>query len=377
MMSQSLLANKYVRIGLVAIVLLGLLLILLAPATGQQTSGSTFNPGPEGYRGWYEYMEEQGVSIQRWRRPVDELGAEEASAPQTLLRVYPGLRQSYIDLSSSWIDDWTAAGNSLIILGLDASITEAPFTTQQASPQGDVVIQTRKRHLSSDPDELLADDHGATVWQRNWQGGAAGEGAIYAAVTPHLAANAYRDEPGNYAFLADLVNRGSGPIWVDEYLHGYKAADVIVEQVASNWGAYLAKTPVKIAVIQILIGLGIVLLAQNWRLGNLRVLRASRVDNSQAYIEALAAVLHKAASTPFLIDMITKAERSRLQKSLGFHKAQVDDGALRAAWSQQTGRPAQVIDPLINPRKQVAPKADARLKRWLIQLAQIRRTPLQ
>jgi hypothetical protein len=374
-MSRSLsFSNRYLRIGLVALGLLFFLLLLLAPATGQKISGSTYNRAPEGYLGWYRYMAAQGTPVQRWRRPLDDLLEQTPSEPQTLLRVYPGIVDIYLAWDRQWLQQWLGAGNTLVALGLNSEITDAPFTTRQDSPSGAVVVKTRRREdiaVNSDRN-LLGDEYGAIVWQRTDNSA----GNVYIANTPHLAANAYLNEPGNYAFLADLVTQAGGTIWVDEYLHGFKDADVVVEETVRSWGEYLAETPVKVAVIQSLMVLGLFLLSQNRRLGNLVPVKAPQEDNSQAYIEALAAVLHKAESTPFLIDMIAKAERSHLQRSLGFNEAGVDNSTLQDAWIQQTGQSTEILSPLIQPPR-AAKSADQTLNAWLEKLKRIRQTPIR
>lgn len=377
MKSATFLQNRYVRIGLVAMVLLFLLLVLLAPATGQKTSGSTYNRAPEGYLGWYAYMEAQGTPVQRWRRPLDALLEQQpdSEGPQTLLRIYSGLVNPYQAWDRNWLDTWLSEGNTLIALGLDAEIVDVPFTSRLSSDVGEVVVKTRRRQdlpINSDRN-LLGDERGAVVWASP----DAKAGRLMLALTPHLAANAYLDEPGNLAFLAALATQAGGPIWVDEYLHGFKAADVIVEETVNSWSAYLVRTPVKIALIQIAILLGIFLLAQNRRLGNLATVKAPKVDNSQAYIEALAAVLQKAESTAFLVDMITKAERSRLQNALGFHAANIEDATLQDAWTQQTGQSRQTLEPLIHPPPPPKKRTDASLKIWLEKLQRIRQTPIR
>ena len=367
-------SNQYLRIGIVAVILLFAVLIIVAPATGQKTSGSTFNRAPEGYLGWYRYMEERGTPVQRWQRPLEALLDQETAKPQTLLRVYSGLVSPSLALSRDWVPAWLEAGNHLVVLGVRETITEATFTTQQDSPQGNVTIKTRRRHLREDDPQRLGDNYGAVVWhyQRPET-----TGEIYFAVTPHLAANAYVNEPGNYAFLADLVSQHSDTLWVDEYLHGYKAADVMVEEVVNNWSTYLARTPIKIAVIQLAILLGLLIVFQNRRLGNLAKLKKPQVDNSQAYIEALAAVLHKAESNAFLIEMIAKAERASLQKALGFSEAKVDDATLQAAWTQRTEQSSRVLMPLLKPPKRITKQPDQTLNRWLNQLRLIRLTLIQ
>ena len=371
-----LLKNRYVRLAIVALMLLFIGLVLLAPATGQRTSGSTYNRSPEGYLGWYDYMAAQGTPVQRWRRPVEELLEQSSTdAPQTMIRIYPGMVSSYQAWDRNWLDPWLAAGNTFIALGVDAPIAEAPFTSQLASDFGEVTVKTRRRTdlaVNSDRNRL-GDEYGAVVWER----ADSDNGHLVTALTPHLAANAYQDEPGNYAFLADLATQAGGPIWVDEYLHGFKAADTIAEETVNSWSEYLARTPVKIALIQIAILLAIFLLANNRRLGNLSAVKRVKTDNSQAYIEALAAVLHKAESTAFLVTMLTKAERSRLQDALGFHTANIDDRTLQDAWTQQTGQSQAMLAPLTTSPPTPNKRADMALKHWLEKLQRIRQTPIR
>jgi len=369
-------SNRYLRIALMALVLLFLLLMAIAPAAGQRTSGSTFNRAPEGYLGWYRYMEDRGTPIQRWKRPLEDLPTTEGDAPQTLLRVYPGLVGVNRTWSRQWLEDWLQAGNTLIVLGVEVRVTEAPFTTRQTSAVGEVVVKTRRRYtVNANDRNLLGDEYGAIVWRDDFSENI--PGALYFAATPHLAANAYQDAPGNYEFLADLVSQAGGTLWVDEYLHGYRDVEVAVEETVTSWGTYLSRTPITVIVIQVVIMLGLFLLAQNRRLGNLTSIESPPVDNSRAYIDALAAVLHKAESTRFLVDMITKAERSALLRSLGFHDAQVDNDMLKAAWTQQTGQPSHRLTPLLAPPRCPSSKPEQTLRQWLSKLRQIRQTPMR
>ncbi len=371
--------NQYVRFGLVAIAIFCGILILIAPATGQKTSGSTYNRAPEGYLGWYRYMQDQGVTIQRWRRPIADLLATVSDPPGTLLQVYPGIVNPHVADRQDWVQDWLAAGNNLVILGLEAPVTAVDFQSQQGSDFGSVIIKTRRRQTHSTDDRMvLGDGYGAVVWRSLPQAEASTDavgGVVFGAVTPHLAANAYRDAPGNYPLLADLVTQLPGPIWVDEYLHGYREAEAIAEAIVNSWEAYLARTPVKIVVVQLGIILLILLVAHSRRPGNLTMLKEAAVDNSRAYIEALAAVLHKAESTSFLVDMITKAERSALQRSLGLSDSQVEDAVLQKAWTDQTNQSQQAIAPLLQPPRRLAKGQDAALQQWLLRLLRMRQTP--
>lgn len=358
--------NRYIWLGLISLVVLCFLLVIFAPSSGIKVHGSTYSRAPEGYLGWYQYMQEQGSPVQRWQRPPAELLEEaQADGPHTLLQIYSGLVSKNLVLAPDWVDNWLAAGNTLVVLGINQPITEARFKTQQTSNQGDVVVMTRRRHLSPKGHAPLGDSYGAVVWHTE-----RASGTVVMTTTPHLAANAHQSNPGNYAFLAELVTETGGSIWVDEFLHGYKAPDVMVEEAIGTWVDYLSKTPVMVIVIQLGLMMGVFILAQNRRLGTRRLVPSPVVDNSRVYIDALAAVLHKAGSTAFVVDAIAKAERLNLQKRLGL--TDTDDDSLQQAWTQRTGQGSEILTPLLQPPQPSKPMTDSQMNQWLTKLHQVR-----
>ena len=164
-----------------------------------------------------------------------------------------------------------------------------------------------------------------------------GKGKIIFATTPHVAANAYQDFPANYEFLAQLVSDNEQSLWVDEYIHGYRDVEAIKEGSKQNIVIYLAKTPLFPAFIQILVILIIAVLAGLLPLGEALTLTTSPINNSEAYIKALAGVLQKADSTDFVFEVISKEEKLQLQKALGLGEFPVDNQLLIEAWVKQTG----------------------------------------
>lgn len=349
-------SRRYIwLIGILSLLLIGILL-LSAPASNRINSGSTWGNAPDGYGAWYAYMEAQGAEIKRWQRPLSELieQAESSSGPATLIRVIPpAIVLDFVSEAQS--DDWVDKGNRLIVLRQQEAVTEAPFRSQIDSANGKVTVETRRRN-KAEVNSLLADKYGAVVWREKAD-------AIVRSTTPFLAANAYQDAPGNFAFLADLVTQTEGPIWVDEYLHGYKDSDVVVEEVAGSWLGYLAKTPILILAVQAGVILAVALVAQNQRIGGGRSLSSPKVNNSEAYIKALAGVLHKANNHDFLVETLTRAEQKSLQRALGLGDAPVSQATLQTAWQQSTGRDAAQLNVL-----QAQPRSESTLHTWLQQL---------
>ena len=278
----------------------------------------------------------------------------------------------------SGLSDWLERGDRLIVLTNQQSVTAAKFSSQLDSDVGEVAVDTRRRYpIKNSPsyrqegteisyrstpvtseavEPLLADEYGAVVWRE-------GQSDVTLSTTPFLAANAYQDAAGNFAFLAELANEANGPVWVDEYLHGYKDREAVVEEVVGTWLGYLADTPLLLVAVQIGVVLLVALIAQNRRIGSKQPLLSPQVNNSEAYIKALAGVLHKANNRDFLVDTLVAAEQKSLQRALGLGEAAVSLDVLQTAWQQGTGRDVEELSVL-----QAKPKGEAALQAWLRQL---------
>lgn len=395
-------------LAIVAVALL-MLLSTLSPQNPVLASGSTYTRQPAGYAAWFAYMEERGTPVQRWQRPLEEWIEPQATPdgelakkssdtldpnPRVLLQIFPNVVPRGISYRER---EWVARGNTLFVLGLLEDVTEAPFRSELESDRGPVVIETRRRFpdsrkasppdsadsSSNAPDDsseatpseldiepypgttLLGDRYGAVVSQQT-----IGNGRVIYAITPHLAANAYQDESGNFEFLADVVARWEQPIWVDEYLHGYKDEDVIFAEEGS-WLAYLAKTPLAIAFCQAAIAFVIILGAKNRRLGPPLADSPATLDNSTAYINAMASVLQKADHSDFVIANVGKAERARLQRALGLGRTPVGDRELIEAWAQHTGRSSRDVESVLNGIQQQN-LSENQLADWLRAAASVR-----
>lgn len=360
--------------GLLALTLLLGLMLFSAPATSPLESGSTWHRGPAGYSAWYDSLEQQGVMVQRWQRPVDalleQLEAEEPTvtlmqnAPvssETLVAVLPGfIDESELPALLPWLPAWVEAGHHLVILGVKAPVTAAPFSQTLSSRAGPVQIDTRRRYtiIGSGLDVELEDEYGTVVGQQ-----AMGDGRVMIAATPHLGANAYVNQPGNFALLTALVAGADQRVWIDEYLHGYRDEEAIAAEVGGDsWLHYLARTPLVILLVQILAITLLALLAFNRRLGQRRSLPTPRVDNSQAYIQALAGVLHKADSHDFVVQTLSQAEHLQLQKALGLGSTLLPVEQLQLTWNEQPDRPNIDLAALLRPS---IPKTESQLRDWL------------
>ncbi|HEY9607694.1 MAG TPA: DUF4350 domain-containing protein [Allocoleopsis sp.] len=359
--------------GAIAIGVIVLITILAAPANQKVNSGSTYGRAPDGYGAWYAFMEQRGTPVRRWQKPFEEFAeGKDAQHPITLLRVNSGLGFQYL---SSNEENWVKRGNTLVVLGVRDAVTEAPFSTRHSTEAGTVKIDTTRRHRK-DKGKRLSDRFGAIVWQESM-----GQGKVIYSTTPYLAANAYQDFPGNYEFLARLVtpegakenSSSQNRVWVDEYIHRYKDVEVIKRESGQSVSSYLAKTPLFPAFVQGLLIFAIAIWAANRRFGKPLTLSAPVVDNSEAYIQALAGVLQKANSSEFVLEVVGKEEQLQLQKALFLGDIPLDSQSLVSAWVQQTGRPATELEQLLQAQSRKHRMSEIELLTWLDNWEKIRR----
>ncbi|MBD2345576.1 DUF4350 domain-containing protein [Anabaena subtropica] len=348
-------SNRFAWLGAIAIGVIVLLTFIAAPNT-EIYSGSTYNRAADGYGAWYAFMQEQGITIERWQKPLTELNSEKR--PATLLRVYSYLRQPQLEREE---EQWLEKGNNLVILGVRTRVSEGNFHTMQTSPVGGVKIRTRRRYQKAkQPQVLLGDRFGAVVWED------AGEkGKVIFATTPYLAANAYQDNLSNFQYLASLVNQKDKILFVDEYIHGYKDADVKESEGQGDLIGYFAQTPVLVVFLQAGVLLSVLIWAQNRRFGKPLALTTPVIDNSQAYIQALAGVLRKAESSDFVVDIVGKAEQLQLQKALGLGTVLLEPQALINIWTEKTGKSATELDAIFKLQQRKRRLSEGELLSWL------------
>ena len=350
--------NRLWLLGGIAIAAIAILTLIAAPSTSYINNGSTYNRAPDGYGAWYAYMQKQGVKIERWQKPFEEIKANSV----TLLRVNSQITPSELDTDEK---KWIEKGNTLVILGVEGDITQAEFSTLQSSSVGDIKIETRKRYLKKSSLEL-GDIFGAVVWSEK-----VGKGQAIFATTPYLAANAYQDYNSNFQYLAQLVSKNP-QIFVDEYSHGYRDKSITESQGDRNWLEYLAKTPLLPLLLQAGVLLLVLIWAQNRRFGAPASLETPVIDNNIAYIQALAGVLEKAESSEFILNVVGKEEQLQLQKALGLGKIPLEHQTLVDNWVQQTKHSSTQLQQLLRHSSQPSRLSDKQLLDWLDKWQKIR-----
>jgi hypothetical protein len=353
-------------LGAIVLLVVALLIFLLITTPQQQrlNDGSTYSRQPSGYGAWYASMASQGVIIKRWQKPAMAIitkanAANVQGKPSkliTLLQVNPQLSKppALTDAERKWLSQ----GNRLVILGSLEPVTAAEFLTTHASPVGLVKIQSSRRqasqassplgNIAGNTSVILGDRFGAIIWEEN-----IGKGKLILATTPHLGANAYQKEPGNFQLLTQLVDN-KNEIYVDEYLHGYRDAEEIAQSGKGSWVAYMGQTPVFVMVLQAGVIFLLFLWGYNQRFGRVVPLTIPTTNNSEAYIQAIAAVLERANCSDFLVETIGRAEQIKLQKSLGLGSIPVAPEVLLETWQQSSGKSAGDLAQVLQSQAQIS-----------------------
>jgi Domain of unknown function (DUF4350) len=362
--------NRPKIIGGIVIAVIILLTLIAAPSSSKLSSGSTYNRAPEGYGAWYNFMQERGTKIERWQRPFKELIEEKS--PATLLLIYPSLQKE--NGFNYEQQQWVEKGNTLVVLGVSDRTTNANFSTMLKSSVGDIKIDTSRRRKQTDKANLLLKDaFGAVVWQETY-----GKGKVIYSTTPHLAANAYQDNRANFEYLTQLVSNKGNKLFIDEYLHGYKDANIKKAKGEGDIYTYFIQKPIFVSAIQAIVLLIVLILAQNRRFGKPILIETPKVNNSEAYIQALAAVLQKADSTDFVLEMVGKEEIQQMQEALGLGKTgninvQISDEVLLPAWQDKIGTSTSDLKSVLQMRMQKRRISEKDLIAWLSKWQSLRK----
>jgi Domain of unknown function (DUF4350) len=372
--------QSYWQMILTAVAIVILIIVVNAPSSSERLKGSSYSIEPQGYGAWYQKMVDQGVSIERWRKPAEEIFNKYPNGT-TLLQVNSELHPFVLGTAEQ---QWIERGNTLVVLGLKAPANDLEFSQNLPSPQGQVKIETTRRfqvdeekassyfRLPKIPENVVSDNMGAVVWKSS-----IGKGQVILATTPYLAANAYQDFPANYDLLTALATTDRQRVVVDEYLHGYRDAKdpnaKNAEVTKKNLLTYFIDTPLLVAFVNLCLVLGILIWQQNRRFGAVIIPQLPQIDNSSAYIQALGGVLRQAQSSEFVVQNIGKAEQLKLQQQLGLgNKQLVDRQTLVDAWQAQTKLPAADLPVILQLATGQQRLTEAELQQWLTQLQAMR-----
>jgi Domain of unknown function (DUF4350) len=353
--------KQYWHLGLFAVIAIVFVTFISATGGDPRQVGSSYSIAPNGYSAWYQMMSDRGIKIHRWQKSFPRLiQVSEYKSGTTLLQVNPQL--SSLELTDLQ-QEWVRQGNTLVILGVTAPAEDIPFRSSLESPQGDVKIETTRRFRSDivtigkdqklDSESILRDKSGSVIGQFKL-----GKGSIIIATTPNLAANTYQDLRPNFELLAELVTKDRQQVLVDEYIHGYTDRKAAIKSRSGQSSdrreidreddlskdetlSYLAKTPLLLVFINLLLGTLVLIWQQNRRFGKVSIPKPIEIENSEAYIQALGGVLRQANSTEFVTQNIGRAKQLSWQQRLGLGKDRLVEPQIAIdAWENQLQLPS-------------------------------------
>jgi hypothetical protein len=376
-LKQALNPRQWWTLALTSIALI-LLTLINAPSSPQNT-GSSYSKTPEGYGAWYEYMEKNGATIDRLRKPNN---AEFFNA-NTKNTTFIQIAVDNNSFTGQLIDaNWIEKGNRWIIIGAIQSsskkvqATKASFTSQPNTIAGPIKIDTTRRFIKTrnapntdtlldrQEEPLIQDNYGTLVMKNTL-----GKGELIYIVPQFIAANAYQSNPANFKYLSTLAKNDR--IWIDEYLHGYRDIETAKEEGKGNVFEFLAQTPIMILFTQFLIGISVLIYGKNSRFGQVKTVEPPPINNSLAYIQAMAGILQKANSTDFVTETLSKAEITKLQRNLGLGTAPQDPETIIKLWTQKTGRSPRELEQIFSALHRQQKLSEAELTKWLTLLQNI------
>jgi Domain of unknown function (DUF4350) len=348
--------------GWALIALLCLSVIVTVAAPQSYPKGSSYDRSLSGYAQWYGFMEAQNHPIRRWRKAYSQLKGE----GQTLIQIADVERFQNPSLESLEILDWVKQGNTLIRLSWSGDVSGAPFRSELPAPKGAVQIETTRRydiHTRNSSTVLLKDSFGGVIQSESYQ-----KGQIIRGVYPWIGSSIYAQKGANFQTLADLATQRKGPIWVDEWIHGYRDIEpesAVAEAKNQDLWSYLARRPIAVMAGQGMLLMLLLLWGQNQRFGAILRIAPPPRNSSEQYIQALADTLNTHGHTEYVLTLLGQSFRDRLRTQLRLLRAAPSaegDRAIAAEWATATGRPASELLELLKQSNAEQASAEKRLR---------------
>lgn len=337
-------------------------------AEGLLPNRTTYSSSPTGLRGMYLALGRLGYEVGRLRRP---LTSANLPAGGTLFVVEPLQPPLLSQAEEADLRRWVAGGRTLVLCGgptmptmhcAEAGADEAGFPLpfrepawSEARPAQPVYLMSGVRRLAvrsadrirlaehgpggqtedeadrcgvsdgGSTSELSAglaraapvarDEHGAVVAYAR-----IGQGQLVMLASPWSLSNEGIDKACNFRFVLNAVGAPeSGPVYFDEYHHGY------AENV--TWG--LLPGPVKLALAQVVVGLLLVMYARSRRLGPVVPLMRQGRQRTE-FLGTMATVLRRGHATGLAVQTAQQRAVGQLRSQLGLAR-DADEEAIVAA----------------------------------------------
>jgi len=328
---------------------------------------STYNPSPPGLMAFYNYLDESGYHVERWLRPLAELG--EAMHPPAILVLATPSHRTVSEEDAKALLQWVKHGGVLIYLvdfellpGSQAEklhlllrlpverhrpsyfrISSEPVTDASPTLPYPLVEGVHDLSVQNSADLLPAARNAVTLFSDAagpallWR--PLGEGEIFVARSAASLSNQAILSGDNLRFWLRVLHGvpGAGPVAFVEYYLGYsKRAS------QSAW----SRRDVRLALLQTLLVSIVLILAMGKRFGGrVRILDQSR-RSSLEYVDSMAQLFRRAGAEEHVRAETLRRFLAAATRALGLPRgAPVAEISHRL--SELTGRPQDDIDALL------------------------------
>lgn len=306
-------------------------------ARERQANPSTYNAKGTGSKGLYLWLQEIGLRVRRWERPLTGLPHEAT----VLLLLGPQIPLDEPELKA--LEDWVGEGGVLVLtddtvggpvpgvwagapalkfglrprLGGKAEGLGPAFASSYVQGVETIQPMSRVRFQRQDPEgwaPLFSDRSGDVVAIKRL-----GEGILVAITDPSLFSNARLEVAGHARLILNIVqeNAAGGVILVDEFHHGYGEQRGLLR--------YLKASAAPWILAQAALAFLAFLMAQGTRFGAPVPLREDARASSLEYIGALGDLYRRAGARRLVVETLARSFRRRLAEALGARPGEQSD----------------------------------------------------
>lgn len=359
----------------------------VTPGTGVDPADvdySSYNAGTLGLNGIYGVMEQRGIKVMRWRRPLKELPAK--SGRLVVWQPFQLTPDEWTDLKK-----WVGGGGTLVISVPGSLGTLTPGAVPGAAPaRGPLprpagaagqelvpaavspvtlgVVHLRGAGNMGFAEVPMQPEIRTYVVKTSGEPAVMGwdfkSGHVYAVADPSLLANGILPQADNLTLAVNLLDPGTGGSLVfDEYHHG--------ASVAEDWWQTL-RPQMRWTLLQALLAVLVLLTLAGVRFG--QPVAATEGVSRQAveYVFGLANLLRESRANRWVLDRLGQAFRRDLARYLG---AQPGAGPeeLGRLWERHTGEDGRPLSDLLTQFTRDGEPGDAQLLTIVRRMAEYRR----
>ncbi len=356
--------GEWLVLGALLLVMVGVSILATSQGALERPEGrpdpSTYNERGSGSKGLYLWLQELGIPVRRWERPLQDLPAE----ARVLIVLGPQLPVEEHEVDA--LDAWVRAGGVLLLaddtvglpvralfhgppvekfglrprLGGRAAPLRPAFPSayvegvETIQPEAPVRFQ-RERAEGWAP--LFADRAGEVVAIRRL-----GRGTVIAVIDPGLFSNARLETAGHARFILNvgLAHVSGGVVLVDEFHHGHGQQDAFTR--------YLRKTSVPWLLAQGALIFLVLAVARGTRFGPPVPPRQPSRATSLEYVGALGDLYRRAGARRVAAQALAGSLRRRLMEALGTRPGE-GPGQLAARAGARLGVNEVVVSRCLDP----------------------------